>query len=224
MKKYLLYGILLLLLGKVSAQENYFGGAYNYLFAPQWDNAIKTYNFSRPDLTEKQPLFIHGLNVYYGHQFASERRWSHGFVLSYSYFRSYAQNTSYVNVLYQHLLQPGYLIRFHDPAAVTGWYSEFRLSAVTGLLFRNVNGEPFMVDDKRSMAWGVGGEVALKCGYLINTGERGNCSPYISFVYNPCYYSPAMESVINQTLTLTSETWTPMLVGQIGVTIHLYKE
>ena len=34
---------------------------YKYLYSNQWDKAIQTYNFSRPDLIEKQPLLMNGL-------------------------------------------------------------------------------------------------------------------------------------------------------------------
>ena len=48
--------------------------SYKYIFASNWDKAIQTYNFSRPFLTEKQPLFMHGINGSVAYIFKSENK------------------------------------------------------------------------------------------------------------------------------------------------------
>ena len=52
--------------------------SYKYMFANNWDKAIQTYNFSRPFLTEKQPLFIHGINGSVSYIFAETFEWEQG--------------------------------------------------------------------------------------------------------------------------------------------------
>ena len=45
------------------SQETHIGFSYEYLYCPQFDKAIQTYNFDRPFLNEKQPLFLNGINT-----------------------------------------------------------------------------------------------------------------------------------------------------------------
>jgi hypothetical protein len=63
MRKLLLLSILLLGSTFSSAQGFILDASYQYLKWGQLDNAVKTYNFSRPFLAQKQPLLINGLNT-----------------------------------------------------------------------------------------------------------------------------------------------------------------
>ena len=78
--------------------------SYKYIFASTWDKAIQTYNFSRPFLTEKQPLFMHGINGSASYVFKSENRFKQGINASYSHFSGYAENVNLVNQYILHFL------------------------------------------------------------------------------------------------------------------------
>ena len=56
---------------------------------------IKIYNFSRPFLTEKQPLIMHGLGPCISYIFKSQKKTKHGINLSYSYFKSSSGNENF---------------------------------------------------------------------------------------------------------------------------------
>lgn len=45
-----------------SGQEVKIDVSYKYIYSNQWDNIIRTYNFSRPDLSDEQKLLIHGFS------------------------------------------------------------------------------------------------------------------------------------------------------------------
>ena len=57
--------ILLLSMTGISsfAQSISFGVSYNYLYSKQLDKSIQLYNFSRPFLENRQPLFINGITT-----------------------------------------------------------------------------------------------------------------------------------------------------------------
>jgi hypothetical protein len=70
--------LFLFLLIDAQSQEIETDLSYKYMFASNWDKAIQTYNFSRPFLTEKQPLFMHGINGSISYIFKSENKFKQG--------------------------------------------------------------------------------------------------------------------------------------------------
>ena len=103
-----LYGIFLLVLSiNLTAQELKLDLSYKYIYSKQWDRAIQTYNFSRPFLTKKQPLLMNGLNTSLSYVFKNEKHFKHGINLSYSYFRSSAENENFNNSLNLHFINLG---------------------------------------------------------------------------------------------------------------------
>jgi len=205
----------------LKAQEFKADFSYKYIYANQWDKAIQTYNFSRPFITEKQPLIIHGLNASVSYIFKSQKKIKHGINLSYSYFRSSSDNENLVNVLNLHFLNLGYLLHYENAERLKGFYSDLIISATSSGLFRNVNGEPFVYDESKSKALGIGGNISLKAGYQLMIKGKTYLSPFIAIDYTPYFYSPNTEAVINQTKGLTSKNWTPILTTQVGLTFHI---
>jgi len=203
------------------AQEFKTDISYKYIYANQWDKAIQSYNFSRPFIAEKQPLIIHGLNTSVSYIFKSQKKIKHGINLSYSYFRSSSDNENLVNVLNLHFLNLGYLLHYESTERLKGFYSDLIISATSSGLFRNVNGEPFVYDDSKSKAFGIGGNISLKAGYKLMIKGKTYLSPFIAIGYTPYFYSPNTEAVINQTKRLTSKNWTPILTTQVGLTFHI---
>lgn len=220
-----LFGLSLLILSiSAPAQELKLDLSYKYIYSNQWDKIIQTYNFSRPFLTEKQPLLMSGLNTSLSYIFKNEKHFKHGINLSYSYFRSSAENENFNNSLNLHFINLGYLLHYENSDKWKGVYSDLIVSVTSSGLFRNLNGEPFEYDETKSKAFGIGGDINLKCGYYLKLKNNSYLSPFLSIGYTPYLYTPNTEAVINQTKGLTSKNWTGILTTQIGLTFHIKKQ
>ena len=195
--------------------------SYKYLFANNWDKAIQTYNFSRPFLTEKQPLFMNGINGSVSYIFKSENKFKQGINASYSRFTSYAENVNFVNQYTLHFLNVGYILRYENTEKCKGLTTDLILSASSSALFRNVNDEPFIYDEVRSKAFGIGGDLSIKTSYSFNLKNNIRLSPFIQIGYTPYLYSPNTEAVINQTTGLTAPEYTGVFTSQVGVKVRL---
>jgi hypothetical protein len=195
--------------------------SYKYIFANNWDKAIQSYNFSRPFLTEKQPLFMHGINGSASYIFKSENRLKQGINASYSHFTSYVENVNFVNQLNLHFLNVGYILRYESTKKYKGLTTDLILSASSSALFRNVNDEPFIYDETRSKAFGIGGDLSIKSSYSINLKNNIRLSPFIQVGYTPYLYSPNIEAVINHTRGLVSPNFTGVFTSQIGVKVRM---
>jgi hypothetical protein len=219
----LLLKIFLFLFVCAPAQEVTTDVSYKYIFADKWDKAIQTYNFSRPFLEEKQPLFVHGVNGSLSYIFVSNNKFKQGINACYSYFQSYSENPNFVNILNLHFLNVGYVIRFESYEKWEGLCTDLILAAVSSALFRNVNEEPFVYDDIRAKAFGVGGDISLKTSYSFSIKNNMNLSPFFQVGYTPYLFSPKSESIINQTSTLVSTNHTGIFTTQIGLTFRMSK-
>ena len=195
--------------------------SYKYMFANNWDKAIQTYNFSRPFLSEKQPLFIHGINGSASYIFKSENKFKQGINASYSHFSSYVENVNFVNQLNLHLLNVGYILRYENTEKLKRLTTDLILSASTSTLFRNVNDEPFIFDEVRSKAFGIGADLSIKTSYSFNLKNNIRLSPFIQIGYTPYLYSPNTEAVINQTRGLAAPNFTDVFSSQIGLKVRL---
>ena len=195
--------------------------SYKYMFASNWDKAIQTYNFSRPFLSEKQPLFIHGINGSASYIFKSENKFKQGINASYSHFSSYAENVNFVNQYILYFLNVGYILRYESAEKCKGLTTDLILSATSSALFRNVNDESFIYDETRARAFGIGGDVSIKSSYSFNLKNKIRLSPFVQIGYTPYLYSPNTEAVINQTTGLTAPDFTGVFTSQIGVKVRV---
>ena len=191
---------------------------YTYIYAPQWDKALQTYNFARPFVSEKQALLQHGVFADWHAVFASQHTLKQGLGLSYSYFRSTAENPGLINTLNLHLAKPYYLIHFQKEAG-KGLYSELTVAVLLGGMTRRVNEESYLIDGDRAMALGIGGELAYKAGYCIKLGASSAIAPFVQVGVAPFYYSPKTEQLLNQTMELTSNAATPIFQGRAGLAL-----
>lgn len=193
---------------------------YNYMMAGGWDRAIQTYNFARPELTDKQSLFIHGVQVESSVHRKSEKTLKHGIMTSYRYFRSAASNNNFDVALNAHLLNVGYMLHSSAVAPNSRLFGDVSFCVVVGGIFRRVNGEPQEDDGRRIWAPGIGGELRPRIGYDLILKDKLIFSPYIQTTYCPFYYSPRAEAVLNQTMTLTGLKYTGILSLEIGICIR----
>lgn len=202
---------------KLIAQEFKADFSYKYMYANQWDKAIQAYNYSRPFITEKQPLLMHGLNTSISYISKSSKSFKHGINLSYSYFRSSADNENLENTINLYGINIGYILHYENAEKLKSFYSDLIISATSSGLYRNINGEPFEYDDSKSKAFGIGGDIGLKLGYYFKLKNKTYFSPFIILAYTPYLFSPNTEAVINQTKGLTSKNWTGILTTQVGL-------
>ena len=205
------------------AQEFKAAISYTYIYSNKLDKAIQTYNFSRPFITEKQPFLIHGFSPSFAYIFKSNKVLKHGVNLSYSYFRSHAENKYFENTLYLHFLNLGYILHYEYKEKLSGLYTDFIISATTNGLFRSVNGEPIGSDDTTVEAFGIGGDLNLKLGYNLKSKKKYLFSPFVSISCTPYFYAPYSEAVINQTMGLIENNWTGIVAAQIGLAFHIKK-
>jgi hypothetical protein len=224
MKNSILIHVLLLISNFSIAQEFKVDLSYHYLYAKQWDEAIQTYNFNRPFLTEKQPVLMHGINTSISYIFKNDKKIKHGVNLSYAYFRSSAENENFDNTFNLHFANLGYILHYENQNTFKGLYTDLILSASSSLISRNVNGEPFGYDETLSKGFGIGGNLLLKLGYSFHLKNKSYLSPFIALAYTPYFYSPNHEAVINQTKGLTSKNWTGIVAAQIGLSYHMRHE
>jgi len=203
------------------AQEIEVDLSYKYMFANNWDKAIQTYNFSRPFLTEKQPLFMHGISGSASYIFKSENKFKQGINASYSHFSSFAENMNFVNQYNLHFFNLGYMLRYESTEKLKGLTTDFILSASSSALFRNVNDEPFIYDEARSKAFGIGGDLSVRTSYSFNIKNKIRLSPFVQIGYTPYLFSPNTEAVINQTRGLVSTNFTDVFSSQFGLKVRL---
>ena len=195
--------------------------SYKYMLASNWDKAIQTYNFSRPFLTEKQPLFMHGISGSVSYIFKSENKFKQGINASYSHFSSYAENVNFVNQFNLHFFNLGYMLRHESNGSLKGLLTDFILSASSSVLFRNLNDEPFIYDEVRSKAFGIGGDLSVRTSYYFNMKNKIRLSPFVQIGYTPYLFSPNTEAVINQTRGLVSPNFTDVFSSQFGLKVLL---
>lgn len=214
------FGILFFVLNNMMAQEFRTDISYKYIYSNKWDKAFQTYNFSRPFLEEKQPLFMHGINASASKIFNSSKKFKHGINLSYSYFKSFAENENLINVLHLHFLNLGYIIHYENDEKTKGLYTDLMISLVSSGLYKNVNGEPFEDDDTRTKAFGIGGDLSIRAGYCFNLKNKLHLSPFALIGCTPYMYSPNSEALINQSKGLVNNNWTAILTSQVGLAVH----
>jgi hypothetical protein len=198
--------------------------SYSYFYSGQFDKAIQTYNFSRPHLSQKQPLLMHGASAGLSYLFQSDRSVKQGIGISYSRISSTAENDNFENTLNLHLLDLSYLFHHEYSGKLSGLYAQLLISAKAGLLNRRINGEPLVVSDENLKATSIGGSVNLKSGYYLKTKGRTLLSPYIALGYCPFLYAPNAEGVINQTSELSGRSWTMLLTAQVGLGIRFNRK
>jgi hypothetical protein len=190
--------------------------SYKYMYAKQWDRSIQLYNFSRPWLLEKQPLFMHGLNAAFNYARSTKQDLNHGLSVDLSFFRSVAENTNMANTINLYISNLGYFVRKDFRILHSNCYADMRLALTVSGLFRRVNQEPILVDDTQTRAFGIGSDVQVKLGYYLPCLEGISGSLFLAVSYAPYVYSPYSESVLNQTMGITNHYGTGVLGAQIG--------
>jgi hypothetical protein len=216
------YLLVLLLVNNLQGQVFSFSLAYQNNPIPEWNKAIQTYNFTRPFLSNRQPLLTHGLQAEAAYYFKSDRGIVHGVHLAYAGQSSVAENVNLRAALHFHLVQPGYFRQVNFKGRAQGWMGQASASLLLGGIFRAINDEALVYDDATAKAWGVGGRIQAQLGYQFSGTDNLAWQPFVGISYVPYYYAPQAEAILNQTTGLTSKNWTTMESAQIGVRILVW--
>ena len=187
-----------------------------YMYAKQWDRSIQLYNFSRPWLIEKQPLFMHGVNAGFSYDVSSKKEFIHGLSVDFSFFRSVSENKNMVNAINLYISNMGYFVRKDFRILHSNCYTEIRLALTVSGIFRRINQEPMLVDETQTRAFGIGSDIQVKFGYELPCFAGIKGSLFLAVSYAPYVYSPYSESVLNQTMGITNHYGTGIVGAQIG--------
>lgn len=200
------------------------GVSYNYLYSKQLDKSIQLYNFSRPFLENKQPLFVNGVSADIEFLFKINKQIKHGINATYSYFGSEATNENYSNRLNLHFINLNYQIRLANEEKIKKLFGEIHIGFSFIALYRRLNGDFFLVDDEKSKSLGVGGNIGVKIGYHIFRQGIHQISPFVFFVSTPYLYAPKNEAVINATQGIISKPYMYALNLRIGFNYEINLE
>lgn len=210
--------LLFILSGRAGFAQHISGGlSYNYLYAKQLDRSIQLYNFSRPFLQNKQPLFVHGLSAEVSFLFKTEKPIKHGLSLTYSYFGSEAVNEHYTNRFNLHFMNLNYLIFLANEQKFEKFFGEIQIGLSSSALYRRLNGDAFWVDEAKFKALGLGGNIGVKMGYRLYGRDEHQISPFVFLGYTPYLYAPKNEAVLNATQELITKPSLAALNFRIGV-------
>jgi hypothetical protein len=217
-----LLAVLALLAPVAHAQKFACGIGYDYLYSREWDAAIQTYNFSRPHIVIEQPLLMHSPELNFEWTLKTQSKLQHGVEFNWSWCGSRASNTDLSVALHYHFLQPAYFLRYFisDGNKV---YIQSSIGLRTGVLFKRVNGEAYLIDEKRRPALGAGAHINLYFGYNIPLLESRMISAYVGAGCSPYYFSPYTEAILNQTVGMTGNKFTTVISGQVGVKFYFVR-
>jgi len=217
--------ILTCLLGtfSVDAQRMTAGISYEYFYSPSMDKLIQTYNFDRPFLQNKQPLFINALNASFSVHKKCEKHWKHGFVTTYSIMQSFAENDNFMNRFIFNRIDIGYSGYYQDSSKFGRFYSETQITSTFSGLYRRTNEAAYIYDSTRSHSLGVGGTISFLIGYGFELKNKSILSPTIQFSFTPFIFAPNNEAVINATKGLITASWQSYFFARAGFAYHFGK-
>jgi hypothetical protein len=202
------------------AQQFALGLSYNYMYSNQLDKAVQTYNFSRPYLDEKQPLFIHGIGAEASFLFRSEKKIRSGILVNYSHHQTSAENQDFNVALRLQMMNLGYVLHYQMKEKFKQGYVDLAFCSTLGQLSKHVNDEAVLIDDKKMRAYGFGGSIKLGIGCIYYFGASHAIAPFFKLDYAPFLRFAQAEAVVNQTTELSSKKNSSVLGFQTGLKFH----
>jgi hypothetical protein len=206
------------------AQEHSFHLGYRYLFAPQWDRMVQTYNFSRPFLDAHQGLLQHGIGGGYARTFTGESRIRYGVTIGYDRFISQADATGLESRIRLHQLRIAYTARILPKDLESPWLLEAGVGLVGSHLSRLVNNAPIEDEDLKPRSMGIGADLNVLVGRGLPWGDQRWVVPYIAVHMAPYVFQPTAEVVLNQTRGLVAGNGTFMLMASAGLRLRIGNE
>jgi hypothetical protein len=91
-------------------------------------------------------------------------------------------------------------------------------------LFRKINYERYIFDNKLAKSIGIGGAIELKFAYKFTLKNYSVFSPFISSSISPFYYHPNNETISNQTKGMIYSEKKHLTSFQIGISYHFLRK
>ena len=190
------------------------------VYCPRWDQAIQTYNFTRPWLSEKQPLMQYGAYSKIEHVFnsQSETTWKKSLYLNYSINSSVAENTNFINRLIVQTVTPG--VGFTH--GLSRKVNQLNVTICTGLLLsalkRTINDSAIVLENEWSTSFGIGVQTEMIVKYDFHLAKK-MISPFLNFGFTPYLFQPDAEVMLNETKGLISKPNYILVNASAGVVL-----
>lgn len=202
MRQYCYVLLVLILCFTLNGQELGFNVNYRLIEAKEWNQATQVYNLSRPFLANKQPLLRHGMSIGLYYLPNTTNRLSWGPSLSFSLFRSAAENPGFDINIQSLLLDLG--LKFQYQPLADNRNLNFSITPNLGLtrLARKLNGELVIIGETeedmplRSYGLGFGLNTQLTYDYAIH--DNWSISPILGASYYPYLWASRSEVVFNE--------------------------
>jgi hypothetical protein len=201
--------ILLLTLSQFcQAQGKGFGFEYHNLHAFAWNESVRTYNFARPFLDNKQPLLQHGVGFKYYTSSAKEGAAQKGFNIGLSWYQSKVENENYSVALHAGTFSVGYRLLVRELFESSGLLLSVS-PEIQGTFIGRWQDEELLwleMDDEetRLIKLGVGAGINSALHYPIIKSEKSGVFLKLSLLYNPLWWTPGSSSVITQSNAVIS--------------------
>lgn len=191
------------------SQNFYVGASYSFINIPAANNAMRTYNRTRPFILNKQELIQHGVGFIFQYMHKEKKGINQGIALQYANAFSVSKNTDWNNVWLLHSVQLQYTPTYTFFHTIKGPFLGLHAGIEMLALSRYINGDTYFADDKAATTWGVGPILGVQSGYNFTCKSNKLIRLYISGTINPYLYFPGIESNINQTQGLINKasTW-----------------
>ena len=200
-------------------QELRLGAGYEYLFSPQLDLIIKTYNFNRPFLENKQPFLKHGATLQLSYLAHSNKNLQSGVIASYGNIQSYVMNPGTEVRLFFNTFTVGHLLHYENEEVLKGFYIENGISGLLSLLYKRVNRMPHIVSETKQFAIQVGAFFNVNIGYRFKLSEKFKISPFAGVGYGGYISTNGPERIINSTNDLIKKS-SSLFNSRVGIQIH----
>jgi hypothetical protein len=210
------------------AQEFGFSTTFQLIEAKSWNKSTQTYNFSRPFLTNQQPLLKCGATIGLYYLPRPENRLAYGPALSFSFHRSAADNPGLKVGINAFLLDVGLRMQMRPGSSED---NPLRLSFTPSLkgvmLSRRVNGEIAVIgkteEDLKVRQLGAGLGLNMQLSYDLPINNGWAIAPLIGAHYDPIVWANRSELVFNQATVGDLKSSTSIWGIQAGIIMKKVK-
>jgi hypothetical protein len=185
-----------------SFSQNYVSVAYAYFYSPFLDKCIQTYNFDRPFLVEKQPLFQHGVNGTFQHIFKSDKKFKKGIGFEYQRMTSQVENQNLTNKLSLNSYTIAFILQKEQKIKNAHFDFQFMVDLALLELNNKKNKQKNLINNSIINNFGLGTNISFSSSYKNDFLIKNRLFPYLKTTTSAYYYAPYFEAIINGTKNL----------------------
>jgi len=214
------FGIALLASFTAMAQQTGWSVSYKTLHVTTWNEAVRTYNFSRPFLSEKSPLLSHGVGISYLKTKPTSKGWERGWDWRLSYFQTSSSSTNLDLTIAATQLSLGHRFRLTEESEAGK--RDFYLTPLLNIhgLARFHNGELIEIEEGEGSrrlltgGFGLGGEMALR--QSLWSFKTSNISLILGLQYEPVRWTYQPADIFNLSLTANEKNLSDAFTFRAG--------